>query len=143
MPYTTAIEHVYDCGDIPRMMEEALNQADYDGFAARRETNRDAGKLRGIGFASYVDNCGRGNEKAAVSFDDKGDVTLVIGTQAMGQGLATGYAQVIAEQLGVDNDRITTIQGDTDLVATGGGTDGSNSLPVGGVACERAGAGPD
>ena len=36
MPYTTAIEHVYDCGDIPRMMEEALNQADYDGFAARR-----------------------------------------------------------------------------------------------------------
>ena len=138
MPHKTAIEHVYDCGDFPRMMEEALNHANYEGFAARRETSRDAGKLRGIGFASYVDNCGRGSEKAAVSVDDKGDVTLVIGTQAIGQGLATGYAQVIAEQLGVDNDRVTTIQGDTDLVATGHGTDGSNSLPVGGVACERA-----
>ena len=138
MPHKTAIEHVYDCGDFPRMMEEALNHADYEGFAARREKSRDARKLRGIGFASYVDNCGRGSEKAAVSVDDKGDVTLVIGTQAIGQGLATGYAQVIAEQLGVDNDRVTTIQGDTDLVATGNGTDGSNSLPVGGVACERA-----
>ena len=93
MPHKTSIEHVYDCGDFPRMMEEALNHADYEGFAARREKSRDARKLRGIGFASYVDNCGRGSEKAAVSVDDKGDVTLVIGTQAIGQGLATGYAQ--------------------------------------------------
>ena len=138
MPYAAAIRNVYDDGDFPRMMEAALNHADFEGFAARREMSRDAGKLRGFGFAYYVENCGNGNERAAVSVDDKCDVTLVIGTQAIGQGIATGYAQVIAEQLGVDNDRVTTIQGDTDLVATGQGTGGSKSMPVGGVASKRA-----
>ena len=138
MPYATAIQNVYDDGDFPRLMEEALKHADYEGFAARREESRDAGKLRGFGFASYIENCGNGSEMAAVSVDSKGDVSLVIGTQAMGQGSATSYAQVIAEQLGIDNDRVTTIQGDTDLVATGNGSGGSNSMSVGGVACERA-----
>ena len=138
MPYATAIENVYDCGDFPRVMKEALQHADYEGFAARRDKARDAGKLRGLGFASYVENCGGGAEKAAISVDNKGDVTLVIGTQAIGQGIASSYAQVIAEQLGVDNDRVTTILGDTDLVATGNGTGGSKSMPVGGVACKRA-----
>jgi carbon-monoxide dehydrogenase large subunit len=138
MPFAAAIRNVYDDGDFPRMMEAALKHADYEGFAARREKSRDAGKLRGFGFAYYVENCGNGAEQAAVSVDDKGDVKVVIGTQAIGQGIATGYAQVIAEQLGVDNDRVTTIQGDTDLVATGQGTGGSKSMPVGGVACKRA-----
>ena len=138
MPYAAAIRNVYDDGDFPRMMEAALNHADYEGFAARREKSRDAGKERGFGFAYYVENCGNGNENAAVSVDDKGNVKVVIGTQAIGQGIATGYAQVIAEQLGVDNDRVTTIQGDTDLVPTGHGTGGSKSMPVGGVACKRA-----
>ena len=138
MPYAAAIRNIYDDGDFPRMMEAALNHADYKGFAARREKSRDAGKLRGFGFAYYLENCGNGNETAAVSVDDKGDVKVVIGTQAIGQGIATGYAQVVAEQLGVDNDRVTTIQGDTDLIATGHGTGGSKSMPVGGVACQRA-----
>ena len=138
MPYAAAIVNVFDDGDFPRMMEAALKHADYEGFSARRESSRDAGKLRGFGFACYIENCGSGNEKAAVNVDEKGDVKIIIGTQAIGQGIATGYAQVIAEQLGVDNDRVTTIQGDTDLVATGNGTGGSKSMSVGGVACERA-----
>ena len=138
MPYAAAIVNVFDDGDFPRMMEAALKQADYEGFSARRESSRDAGKLRGFGFACYIENCGSGNEKAAVRVDEKGDVKIIIGTQAIGQGIATGYAQVIAEQLGVDNNRVTTIQGDTDLVATGNGTGGSKSMSVGGVACKRA-----
>ena len=138
MPYSTAIVNVYDCGDFPRMMEEALDHADYAGFAARREETRKVGKLRGLGVASYVENCGGGAEKAVVSVDGKGDVKVVIGTQAIGQGIATGYAQVIADNLGVENDCVNVIMGDTDLVATGNGTGGSKSMPVGGVACERA-----
>jgi carbon-monoxide dehydrogenase large subunit len=138
MPYDTAIVHTYDCGDFPRMMQEALDHADHKGFAARKNNARAAGKLRGFGFASYIENCGSGSEKAAVSVDGTGDVTLVIGTQAIGQGIATGYTQVIVEHLGVENERIRVVQGDTDTVATGNGTGGSKSMPVGGVACERA-----
>ena len=80
-------------------------------------------------------------QKATVSVDDKGDVKFVIGTQAMGQGIATGYAQVIAEKLGVENERVEVIMGDTDLVMIGsarGRTSGSTGMAVGGVACERA-----
>ena len=138
MPYATALTHIYDCGDFSRMMGEALERADYKGFSARKDNARAAGKLRGFGFASYIENCGSGSEKAAVSVDNAGDVTLVIGTQAIGQGIATGYTQVIAEHLGVENERIRVVQGDTDKVATGNGTGGSKSMPVGGVACERA-----
>ena len=160
MPYTTAIENVvddddgspqivfpqvvYDCGDpFPRIMEAALKHADYEGFAARRDKAQSAGKLRGLGIAMFIENAGGygRTQKAAVSVDDKGDVKVVIGTQAMGQGIATGYAQVIADNLGVENERVNVIMGDTDLVTIGsarGRTSGSTGMAVGGVACKRA-----
>jgi carbon-monoxide dehydrogenase large subunit len=153
MPYTTAMQnaydrggiprYVYDSGDFPRMMETALKRADYDGFAARRDKARRAGKLRGLGLTTFVESSGGygGSQKAAVSVDDKGDVSVVIGAQAMGQGMVTGYTQVIAENLGVENERVNVIIGDTDLVWNGtpdGRTSGSRGMPIGGVACERA-----
>ena len=145
MPYTTAITNVYDSGDFPRMMEAALKHTDYEGFAARRDKARIAGKLRELGIATFVENSGAGGYgegyKAAVSVDDKGDVELVIGTQAMGQGIATGFAQVIAENIGVENERINVIMGDTDIVTIGtpgGRTSGSRGMANGGVSCERA-----
>jgi carbon-monoxide dehydrogenase large subunit len=70
--------------------------------------------------------------------DATGRVTLSLGTQSSGQGHETAYAQVAADRLGIDLDRIRIVQGDTDLIAKGGGTGGSRSLPIGGVACERA-----
>ena len=158
MPYTTAIKAVfddgeipqivfpqvvYDCGDFPRIMEAALNHADYEGFAARRDKAQSVGKLRGLGIASYIENAGGygRTQKAGVSVDDKGNVNVVIGTQAMGQGMVTGYTQVIADNLGVENERVNVIMGDTDLVTNGsptGRTSGSTGMPVGGAACERA-----
>ena len=100
-------------------------------------------KLRGLGFTTFVENSGGygGSQKAAVSVDDNGDVNVVIGTQEMGQGMVTGYTQVIAENLGVENERVNVIIGDTDLVRNGspdGRTSGSRGMSIGGVACERA-----
>jgi carbon-monoxide dehydrogenase large subunit len=153
MPYITAMQnaydrggiprYVYDSGDFPRMMETALKNADYEGFAARKNKSQSAGKLRGLGIATFVENSGGygGSQKAAVSVDDKGDVSVVIGTQAMGQGMVTGYTQVIAENLGVENEHVNLIIGDTDLVWNGspdGRTSGSRGMSIGGVACERA-----
>ena len=133
----------YDCGDFPLLMEAALKHADYEGFAARRNKARSTGKLRGLGFTTFVENSGGygGSQKAAVTVDDNGDVNVVIGTQAMGQGMVTGYTQVIAENLGVENERVNVIIGDTDLVWNGspdGRTSGSRGMSIGGVACERA-----
>ena len=155
MPYTSAIKSVhdggsapqivfpqivYDSGDFPRLMEATLKHADYDGFSVRRDKSQSAGKLRGLGIAMFIENAGGygRTQPATVSVDDKGDVKVFIGTQAMGQGMATGYAQVIAENLGVENERVDVIMGDTDLVVGNARTSGSTGMAVGGAACERA-----
>jgi carbon-monoxide dehydrogenase large subunit len=79
-----------------------------------------------------------GRERADVRLDADGDVTVLIGTQSSGQGHATAYAQIIADQFGLPPERIHMIQGDTDLVVSGLGTGGSSSIPSGGVSVERA-----
>ena len=66
---------------------------------------------------------------------------MLIGTQSSGQGHETAYAQIVAEELDLPLERIRVIQGDSDLIATGGGTGGSRSIPVGGASLSRASKG--
>ena len=139
MPFKTTIGATYDSGDFAGNLGRALDRADYAGIAARKAEAATRGKLRGLGIAYYIENCGSGGEeigRMAVAAD--GTVSFAIGTQDNGQGHQTAYAQIVADRLGIDIDRIRVIQGDTDLVATGRGTGGSRSLPIGGVSCERA-----
>ncbi len=141
MPCRTAMGLVYDSGDFARNLDEALRIADAEGFPARRRQAAGEGKLRGLGLAYYVEACGGGpGESANIEVAEDGTVTLLIGTQSNGQGHETAYAQVIAERLGIDLDRIRVVQGDTDLIAKGNGTGGSRSLPEGGIAVDRAAA---
>jgi carbon-monoxide dehydrogenase large subunit len=79
-----------------------------------------------------------GEERADVRLDPNGDVTVLIGTQSSGQGHATAYAQIVADQFGIPPERVHMIQGDTDVVVSGLGTGGSSSIPSGGVSVERA-----
>lgn len=138
MPFTTALGVTYDSGDFAAMTERAMALADRDGFEARRAEAAARGKLRGFGFAYYIESCGAGSgETAKLAVDETGAVTLYIGTQSNGQGHETAYAQIIADKLGIPIDRVRVIQGDTDLVKTGNGTGGSRSLPQGGPSVER------
>ncbi len=77
-------------------------------------------------------------ESGAVVLETSGDFTVLIGTQSTGQGHATAYAQVVSEYLDVPLSRVKVVQGDTDRVATGFGTGGSRSIPVGAVMVDRA-----
>jgi carbon-monoxide dehydrogenase large subunit len=139
MPFTTVIGAIYDSGDFARNLEIALDRAERPGFAARKAESAARGMLRGFGIAHYIENCGSGpDETARIRAEPDGTVTLTIGTQDNGQGHQTSYAQIIAERLGIALGRIQVIQGDTDRVRDGAGTGGSRSLPVGGVACDRA-----
>ncbi len=139
MPFATAIGATYDSGDFARNLDDALRRADRAGFAARRAASERAGRLRGFGLAYYIENCGAGlAELGRVSAGADGSVTLAIGTQDNGQGHGTAYAQIVADRLGIDIDRISVLQGDTDIVRRGRGTGGSRSIPLGGVVCERA-----
>lgn len=139
MPFATPLEHTYDSGDFARNMDDAMSGSDWEGFEERRVEARTRGKLRGIGMASYIEICGRGGpESAQILFEKPEQITVLIGTQSNGQGHETAYAQLVAERLGVPFDSIHIEQGDTDRIATGAGTGGSRSIPVGGAALDAA-----
>ncbi len=133
MPFTIPTLRTYDTGDFDQHMRAAFVLGDWDGFALRAEKDTARGLLRGRGFATYIEACsGGGPEYANVALDADGTATILIGTQASGQGHETAYAQLVSEHLGIDPDKIKTVQGDTDLIIRGYGTGGSRSIPVGG-----------
>ena len=139
MPYRTSTGKVYDTGEFEGHMRRAMELADWPGFAARRAASERRGKLRGRGLASYIEACaGGGAEDALVRVDRDGGATVLIGTQSTGQGHETAYAQLVADALDLPLERIRVRQGDTDEIATGGGTGGSRSIPVGGASVAGA-----
>ncbi len=139
MPYTTPTGKIYDSGDFTGCMARAQEIADWDGFNKRAAASKRVGRLRGIGMATYIEACGNnGPETANVRLDRDGGVTVLIGSQSTGQGHATSYAQLVAERLDLSPERVRVVQGDTDLIASGAGTGGSSSIPIGGVSVDRA-----
>lgn len=139
-PYRTQTNRLYDVGEFAGHMERAMERAGWTSFDERNEEAKSRGKIRGIGMASYVEACAfAGSEAVHVTLEDDGSVTLDVGTQSNGQGHATAYGQFVADTLGLDINRITVIQGDSDRLPKGGGTGGSRSIPLGGVSATRAG----
>jgi carbon-monoxide dehydrogenase large subunit len=139
LPYKTPTGKVYDSGDFAGGMARAQELADWAGFNKRLAVSKRAGKLRGIGMATYVEACGNnGPETATINLDKDGGVTVLIGSQSTGQGHATSYAQLVADHLDLPPGMVRVVQGDTDRIATGAGTGGSSSIPIGGVSVDRA-----
>ncbi|MFO1168381.1 MAG: xanthine dehydrogenase family protein molybdopterin-binding subunit [Rhodoblastus sp.] len=134
-PYTTPVGQVYDSGAFADLLDKASAAADWDGFAARKAAAEAKGLLYGRGLASYIEWTG-GNtlqETVSVHAAANGEIIVHSATQAMGQGLETSYAQMIAAALEVPISQVRIVQGDTDL-AQGMGSVGSRSLFVGGSA---------
>src|SRR5580693_4952872 len=138
MPYTSATKLLLDSGEFEKVMDLCMAAAEWPTFATRRKQSERAGKLRGIGMATYTERCGGGfPETASIEFkDDK--VELVMGNQEYGTGLVTAYKQIVSGQLGIDADRIDVIMGDTDRTPSGL-TGGSRALAVAGTALYEAG----
>jgi carbon-monoxide dehydrogenase large subunit len=139
MPYATQLGTVYDSGNFPKNLADALKTADWAGFAARKAEAKKRGKLRGIGIAHYIEACGGGEgETAQVRVAADGAVTVLIGNQSNGQGHETMYAQLVAEKLGVPFESIRVVQGDTDAILYTGLTGGSRATSVGGTVTNNA-----
>ncbi|WP_127090067.1 xanthine dehydrogenase family protein molybdopterin-binding subunit [Aquabacter cavernae] len=139
MPYRTASGRLYDSGEFDGHMTRALEAADHAGFPARAAAARGQGRLRGFGFASYIEACGGGApEPAFLKLERSGRVRIRIGSQASGQGHKTAYAHLAAAHLRLPMDEVDVFQGDTDDLEEGHGTGGSRSIPVGGAAVAGA-----
>jgi carbon-monoxide dehydrogenase large subunit len=142
MPYTNAMGQVYDSGRFEQILDQGLQLADWHGYAARKADSAARGRLRGRGIATFLEWTG-GNaleERVTVNVTADGFIEIGSATQAMGQGIATSYAQLAVDTFGVPLDRIRILQGDTDRF-NGFGSAGSRSLFTGGtslkVAAER------
>ncbi|MBV9247446.1 MAG: xanthine dehydrogenase family protein molybdopterin-binding subunit [Methylobacteriaceae bacterium] len=139
MPYKTITDRTYDVGDFEGAMRKSLANAGYFDFDRRIDESKRRGKVRGIGFASYIECTAWGDgEEGSVKLEPDGTFTVLIGTQSNGQGHATAYAQVVSQHLDVPLERIRVIQGDSDRIPTGHGTGGSRSIPIGAAMLARA-----
>jgi len=137
-PYETRTGWLYDTGNYAAAMAKCQALADWDGYAERRAKSEAAGKYRGRSIVYYVDNTGIFNERMELRFDPSGEITIVAGTLSHGQGHETSYAQMVADWLGVPEDKIHLAQADTDEVAIGRGTYASRSMMIGGSALRAA-----
>ena len=139
MPMTNAFGFVVDSGTFRETFDRALARADLPGFAARRQESADRGRLRGLGFAYHIKGTGGPpSENVDIRFEEDGTVSLITGTQTIGQGHETTFPQILADRLGVDNALIHLRQGDTDLIPMGGGHGSSRATYMGGTAIWRA-----
>src|SRR3982751_3299574 len=139
MPFAASSGVTYDTGDFQGVFNKALEISDHAGFARRKKESRKRGKLRGIAVGSYLEvTAPPGVELGKIVFEPDGTVRLITGTLDYGQGHATPFAQVMADQLGVPFEAVRLEQGDSDLVHTGNGTGGSRSITATGMAIVEA-----
>jgi len=151
-PYQTPVALLYDIGDYEATMAAAIKLADVAGFPQRRKEAEARGKLRGLGYAAYIEACGIAPSAVAgalgaraglfeageIRVHPTGSVTVFTGSHSHGQGHETTFAQVVADRLGLPMESVNIVHGDTSKVLFGMGTYGSRSLAVGGTAIVKA-----
>mgnify|MGYP001770820623 CR=1 FL=1 len=137
-PYKTLTGAKYDSGAYPETLRHLLELADYPALRAFQARARAEGRLLGIGLTTYVEITGYGWDTGGVRLNPDGSAVVFTGTSPHGQGAGTGFAQIVAERLGIPLERIQIVQGDTLAIPYGMGTAGSRTLSVGGSAILNA-----
>ena len=126
-------------GDFAGTQALALKLADWEGFAARKAEAAARGKLRGIGIGYFIEASGGApQEWAKLGMTEEGRARLSVGTFSHGQGHETAFAQIVHSRLGIPFESVDLVQGDSLVIEMGGGTGGSRSSQMGGVATLRA-----
>jgi aerobic carbon-monoxide dehydrogenase large subunit len=132
-PHASAMGLSVEQGSFASAIDHAVAAA--AGFGARRKSSRARGRLRGLGYACFLETArGQPNEVAEVRLGEDGRIDLKVGTHSNGQGHETTYAQIAADALGLPLERFRFRQGDTDDLGSGGGHGGARSMHQGGTA---------
>jgi carbon-monoxide dehydrogenase large subunit len=151
-PHATPVIMTYDAGDYDASLTKAMEMIDYKNFGKRKADSEKKGKLRGIGFSTYIEACGIAPsqavgslgagvglwESAEVRVNPTGSIEVLTGSHSHGQGHETTFAQLVSDRLGVPIETVSIVHGDTDKVQFGMGTYGSRSGAVGMSAISKA-----
>lgn len=139
IPYINCAGNEIDSGRFEETQAQALALMDWQGFDTRRAQSQAQGKLRGRGIGYFIEaSGGQPAEWARVRITEAGEALVHVGTFSHGQGHETAFAQVLHARLGIPFEKVKLVQGDSDVVPAGGGTGGSRSSQMGGVAVSRA-----
>jgi carbon-monoxide dehydrogenase large subunit len=145
-PYKSVTGFEYDSGDYHGAMDLALQTVKYDELRKEQAEARKQGRLLGIGLASFTEVVGAGpahdfdilglkmNDGAELRIHPTGKAILKISSKTQGQGHETTFAQIVAEELGIQPEDIKVMHGDTDNTPYGLGTYASRSTPTVGAA---------
>jgi carbon-monoxide dehydrogenase large subunit len=149
-PYPSRLGFTYDSGDYQKTLDLALQKIGYDDLLKEQREKRARGELMGIGFSTFTEVVGAGPSKhfdilgikmfdsAEIRIHPTGSGIVRAGTKSQGQGHETTWAQIVAEELGLDPQNIMVEEGDTDTAPYGLGTYASRSTPVAGAAIATA-----
>ncbi|WP_412029454.1 aerobic carbon-monoxide dehydrogenase large subunit [Deinococcus yunweiensis] len=149
-PYKSALGFTYDSGDYEGTLDHALTLIGYDELRKEQAEKRARGELMGIGISTFTEVVGAGPSKhfdilgikmfdsAEVRIHPTGTGIVRAGTKSQGQGHETTWAQIVAEELGLDPENLLVEEGDTDTAPYGLGTYASRSTPVAGAALALA-----
>ncbi len=145
-PYKSATGFEYDSGDYEAAMDLALEKIGYTELRKEQAEAREEGRLLGIGIASFTEVVGAGkgaeyqiaglrmSDGAELRIHPTGKAVLKLSVKSQGQGHETTFAQIVAEELGLQPEDIEVQEGDTDHTPYGLGTYASRSTPVSGAA---------
>jgi len=140
-PYTSPIGGTYEIADLPGVLEKALELADWKGFADRRAKSKEAGKLRGIGISTVIENTGLGNapqDEVEIQLDASGTVSVFTVAKSQGQSHETTFAQIVADALEIPIERVKIVECAPGTRLKGNGTGGSRSTVGAGSVCHLA-----
>jgi carbon-monoxide dehydrogenase large subunit len=140
-PYKAMSGGTYDHCNFDAVLDKALSMADWKGFEARKTKSSAAGKLRGIGISTVIENTGAGvfpKDQVQLEFGADGKITAYTLAQSSGQGHETTFAMVVADALGIDAGQIAVKQSPLDRVLIGNHTGGSRSMAGAGSVCRVA-----
>ncbi len=149
-PYPSPLGFTYDSGDYITTMRKALDKIGYDDLRKEQAEKRKRGELMGIGISTFTEIVGAGPGKhfdilgikmfdsAEIRIHPTGSGIVRAGTRHQGQGHETTWAQIVAEELGLDPQELLVEEGDTDTAPYGLGTYASRSTPVAGGALALA-----
>ncbi|MFK0049628.1 xanthine dehydrogenase family protein molybdopterin-binding subunit [Streptomyces sp. NPDC090741] len=143
-PYDNGLGWTYDSGDYQVNFDKAMELSGYADMPARKAEARTRGKRLGVGIATYVAICGVGPstrmskegmlggtwESANIRVHPTGEVTVTVGSASTGQSHHTVFAQVAADELGIDPALVQVYEGDTLKAPYGQGTYGSRSYSM-------------
>jgi carbon-monoxide dehydrogenase large subunit len=149
-PYDSALGFTYDSGDYHQTLAKALDKIGYQDLLREQADKRARGELMGIGISTFTEVVGAGPSKhfdilgikmfdsAEIRIHPTGTGVVRAGTKSQGQGHETTWAQIVAEELGLDPQGILVEEGDTDTAPYGLGTYASRSTPTAGAAISMA-----